>query len=77
MWGPCSAYDPDAEPIGKLDGFDSLCAIEATVMVEELLGRVDLEVETLFVSEDGQRALTVKESAQLISKLLTAKGGMA
>lgn len=69
--------DPDAEPIGHLDGFDSLCAVEATVMVEERLGYGDLKVDTVFVSEDGERALTVKETAQRIAKLIAKKGGKA
>ncbi len=69
--------DPNAEPIGQLDGFDSLCGVEATVMVEERLGCGDLDVDTVFVSRDGKRALTVKEIAQRISKLLAAKGGKA
>src|SRR5271168_5367466 len=67
--------DPDAEPIRELDGFDSLCAVEATVMMEERLGCGDLEVDTIFVSGDGKRALTVKEVAQRVSKLLAEKGG--
>lgn len=69
--------DPDAEPVGQLDGFDSLCAVEATVMVEERLGCGDLDVDTVFISGDGKRALTVKEIAQNVSKLLAAKGGKA
>jgi acyl carrier protein len=68
-------FDPDAEPIGQLDGFDSLCAVEVTVMVEERLGCGDLHEDTVFVS--GKRALTVKQTAQWISKLLAAKGGKA
>ena len=64
-----TGLDPTAAPIGSLDGFDSLCAVEATVMVEEKLGCRDLEVESIFVSDDGKRALTVKEIAQRLSKL--------
>lgn len=69
--------DPTAKPIGHLDGFDSLSAVEATVMVEERLGCRDLEVDSVFISEDGRRALTVKETAQRISKLLAARGAKA
>ncbi len=68
---------PDAKPIGQLEGFDSLCAVEATVLVEERLGCGDLEIDTVFVAEDGSRALSVKEIAQRISKLLASKGGNA
>ena len=62
--------DPAAKPIGSLEGFDSLSAVEATVLVEEKLGCGDLEIESIFVSEDGKRALTVKEIAERIQKLL-------
>ena len=72
-----TGLDPTAKPIGHLDGFDSLSAVEATVMVEEKLGCRDLEVDSVFISEDGTRALTVKEIAQRISKLLTASGAKA
>ena len=59
-------------PIGHLAGFDSLNSIEVTLLVEarlkcELPGNV-----SLFVSEDGRRALTVEEVAQRIKKLLPA-----
>jgi hypothetical protein len=69
-----NGLDLSAQPIGHLDGFDSLSGVEATVMVEEKLGCGDLEVDSVFVSEDGKRALSVKEIAHRISKLLTASG---
>src|SRR5260370_42589507 len=72
-----TGIDPAAPPIGGLDGFDSLCAVEATVIVEEKLGCRDLEVESIFVSDDGKRALTVKEVAQRLSKLLASGGRKA
>jgi len=66
---------PTDKPIGDLDGFDSLSAIEATVLVEGKLDCHDLEVDSIFISEDGKRALTVKEIANRISSLLsTARG---
>jgi acyl carrier protein len=66
--------EPTDKPIGSLDGFDSLAAVEATVIVEEKLGCRDLGVETIFVSEDGKRALSINEIARRISKLLAADG---
>lgn len=72
---PSVPLPPSAKPIGDLQGFDSLTGVEATVMVEEKLGCGELKVESIFVSEDGKRALTVKEIAERISKLLTKTGG--
>jgi hypothetical protein len=66
--------DAAQKPIGCLEGFDSLSGVEATVMVEEKLGCGDLAVESIFVSEDGSHALTVKEIALRISKLLAVAG---
>lgn len=62
----------DAKPIGGLDGFDSLSGVETTVMIEEKLG-CRVEGESLFVSSDGKRALTVKEISQRISGLLGSR----
>ena len=64
----------DANPIGSLDGFDSLSAVEATTMMEARLG-CTLEIESVFVSEDGKRALTLKEISERLSKVLSSKGG--
>lgn len=69
---PWAGFDPNATPIGDLDGFDSLTGIEATVMIEQNLGGQDLELESLFVSEDGKQALTVTEVAERIAKLLNS-----
>ena len=72
---PWTGIEPTATPIGDLEGFDSLCSVEATVMIEGKLGSRQLEVDSLFISEDGSHALTVKEIAQRISKLLSTNGG--
>lgn len=66
-----------ANPFNELDGFDSLCSVEATVMLEEKLGHGVLNAKafSLFVSEDGKRALTLLETSQLIQKLIAEKGG--
>jgi hypothetical protein len=70
-WTPLG---PTSRPIGDLDGFESLNAVEATVMLEEKLGCGDLGTESLFVSVDGQNALSVREIVQRISALVDAKG---
>ena len=59
----------ECKPIGALEGFDSLAAIEATVMLEQKLG-CDLDLESLFVSENGKRALTIKEICERLAKTL-------
>jgi acyl carrier protein len=62
------------KPIGALDGFDSLSAIEATVMIEEKLG-CSLGLDSVFVSGDGRRALSLREISERIAKLSGMKGG--
>lgn len=69
-----SGLTPDATPIGDFEGFDSLSAIEATVMIEEKLD-CELGVDSVFISESGKRALTVREIAERLTKLVQAKGG--
>jgi acyl carrier protein len=64
-----SELNVDCKPIGDLEGFDSLTAVEATVMIEEKLG-CDLEIDSVFVSESGKRALTIKEICDRIAKKL-------
>jgi acyl carrier protein len=71
---PWEGLDASATPIGELDGFDSLTGVEATVMIEQKLGGQDLDLESLFVSEDGKHALTVQEVAERIAKLLVKSG---
>jgi hypothetical protein len=66
--------DASATPLGELDGFDSLTGVEATVMIEQKLGGQDLDLESLFVSDDGKHALTVQMVAERISKLLDKSG---
>lgn len=60
------------KPIGDLVGFDSLSSIEATVMLEEKLGG-PLGVDSLFISENGRRALTMREIVERIVKLLRVR----
>jgi acyl carrier protein len=61
-----------ARPIGDLDGFDSLTAIEATVMLEEKL-RCKLDLDSVFVSDDGKRALSLKEISQRLAAFVNPK----
>ena len=54
-------------PVRDVDGFDSLSGVEATVMLSEALG-VDLPDDyNPFISDDGQRALSVGEIANTLS----------
>lgn len=62
----------ECKPIGDLEGFDSLTAVEATVMIEEKLG-CNLESESVFVSEDGRRALTIREICERLAKQLEGR----
>ncbi len=55
-------------PIGTLDGFDSLSGVEATVMIEEKLG-CTLGIDSAFVSEDGNTALTLKAVCDRVATL--------
>ena len=63
-----------SKPLGTLAGFDSLCSIEATVLVEQKLGCARLGASSLFISEDGKRALTLQEICHRIHKLVTDQG---
>lgn len=67
-----SELRPDLPPIGSLDGFDSLASVEATVMIEQKLG-CDLEMDSVFLSDDGTHALTVKQICERLAKLLVSK----
>jgi acyl carrier protein len=60
------------KPIGQLDGFDSLTSIEATVMIEAKLG-IDAECDSLFISSDGSKALTLDEVVARIESIATAQ----
>jgi hypothetical protein len=66
--------DGDAKPIGHLQGFDSLSGIEATVMVEQKLG-CKFDLESVFVADNGKRALTLNQISERVSKLVNPKRG--
>jgi hypothetical protein len=69
-WKPMGA---GTKPIGAVSGFDSLCSIEATVLVEQKLGCAPLGPSSLFISEDGKSALTLQQVSERIHKLITAQ----
>ena len=62
---------PETCPIVELEGFDSLRGVEATVLLEL---KLDLAIDAskgnvnLFVSPDGQSAMTIGEIVQRIIK---------
>jgi acyl carrier protein len=64
---------PNSKPIGDLEGFDSLSSIEATVLIESALG-INAGCESLFISDDGQNALTLDEILQRVSSLANLQG---
>lgn len=59
-------------PLMELDDFDSLNAVEATVVFEEKLG-IKVATNNLFVAEDGKTALNIAGIAQRLSKQLKAE----
>jgi acyl carrier protein len=66
---PAPTLTVESTPIGDLPGFDSLSSIEATVLLEQKLGR-DLDSESVFISEDGKHALNVNQIADRLCDLL-------
>lgn len=66
--------NPSSKPIGELDGFDSLASIEATVVIEGKLG-CKIEQNSLFISDDETRALTIRQICERLAEVLEASGG--
>lgn len=73
------APGPEAKVIGSLEGFDSLTAIEATVLVEQKIGSklglggaLSLGKDSIFASEDGRRARRLGEVVDAVSAAVTA-----
>ena len=64
-----------AVPIRDVEGFDSLLSVEATMLVEEKLGCGELKGDSIFISDDGQRALSISEIAEKVIKMASKKGG--
>jgi hypothetical protein len=65
-----SDLSPASKPLFSLGGFDSLCSIEATAILEERLGFRLEKAPSIFFSEDGKEALTLLETSRLIQKHL-------
>ena len=63
---------PGDKPLGKLDGFDSLKGIEVTVMIESQVG-CEIEMDSLFVSEDGCRATSLAEICAYLGDLTASE----
>lgn len=59
----------DTRPLDEVEGFDSLISLEATVM---LAGELNIEIPNhinIFLSKDGQAALTINEVVRVIYEL--------
>lgn len=67
---PAPDITESTTPIGDIDGFDSLLAVEATVMLEQALG-CTLSDGTPFVSRDGKKALTLVEIVDRVAEMIT------
>lgn len=73
---PWAELAPTDKIIGTLAGFDSLTGIEATVLVELKLAaklerpKVSLGRDSIFVSDDGTRALRTHEVVSKVCALL-------
>ena len=64
---------PESRPVGDLDGFDSLSGVEVTVAIEQKL-ECKFESESIFTSDDGKRALNLKQISDRIANILASKG---
>ena len=62
--------DVSSRPVRDVEGFDSLCGVEATVLLSESLGVHLPEDHNPFVSKDGKRALSVAEIADTLCTYL-------
>jgi acyl carrier protein len=65
--------NPESKPLADLVGFDSLSAIEVTVAIEQKL-ECKFVIESIFISEDGKRALNLKQICDQVSNMLASKG---
>ncbi len=54
-------------PVGDVEGFDSLSGVEATVMLSESLGIALPDDYNPFISDDGERTLSIGEIADTLS----------
>lgn len=65
----CPTLYDTTTPIGDLEGFDSLLAVEATVLLESKLG-CKLADGTPFISPDGKKALKLSEIGERIAEMI-------
>ena len=66
----CPDVTDEMRPIGDLDSFDSLLAVEATVLLEEAL-ECTLDDGTPFISATGRkRALTISEVVDRVAEMV-------
>ena len=61
---------PDTRPLKDLQDFDSLCGVEATVLLSEAVGR-DLP-DSVFAPREGSRVLSVNEIADRVLDCMSA-----
>ena len=60
----------DTRPLKDLKDFDSLCGVEATILLSEAVGR-DLP-DSVFAPEEGSRVLSVNEITDRVLDCMSA-----
>lgn len=60
-------------PVRDVEGFDSLSGVEATVMLSESLGIALPDDYNPFISDDGERALSIGEIAENLGTYVGSK----
>ena len=61
---------PDTRPLKDLQDFDSLCGVEATVLLSDTVGR-DLP-DSVFAPQEGSRVLSINEIADRVLDSMSA-----
>ena len=69
-----AGIDASTRPLKDVEGFDSLCGLEATEMLSVSLGIAIPDNRNPFVSEDGNRASSVNEVADALSSFARSEG---
>ena len=65
-----------SRPIRDLAEFDSLLSVEVTVIIEDKLNLGNItEGRSIFISEDGEQALSIKEIISTLMTLISNKKG--
>lgn len=67
----CPRLGLTSKPIGDVEGFDSLMALEATICIEEQLGW-KLTNGNPFISVDGTQALNLADVAIRVAEMRAA-----